>query len=783
MPQDVDEARTIFEAESRSLLETLQVNGRHFYIPAYQRHYNWSRNDVERLIETIVSGLTNPTHNDENYAFVGAIILTTDSNHETISPLHLAYLPAKVDLVIDGQQRLTTLILFLLCLHEQLRVNYERLNLVNQADRSQLQNEIMEYIPGRLLIPIQKSLFENTYVNADKNVPYLRLIRAYDDAWSKVDHQRIYNSPIARIVNEYAFNNSGFDLKSPATKFTFGKSSNQHINLCGKRFQDLRKILQKIFTAKGIGEAEVSVPGVDALTKSGILERALSLTFTKPALACLDSADSADSDAIRLMALTQFVLHRVVLTTVRVKNEDYALSVFDVLNSTGQPLQPFETFKPLVMKSVGLSKYLSSPEKSIMDEIENSFGTFDNTKDTALATDSVISLALAENGYKIGRRIETQRTYLRNAYKMLEHSATQQIEFLDLFRTTAYFHKETFKTSDWKMPKLPNDEHLQCDEEVKVCISFLCQLKHTIAIPVLVRFCNYLAESAGTDREDASRKHYHDAIKACTAFTVLLRATTGATEGIDDIYRELMSGENCKTEVGGFQRNTKDHNGGPRPLAAVDSSLLIAELATRLTDSKGISNRAEFIQRAATVHIYRHSSVLTRFMLLAAQKDAIADAASQGLLAHGLPDVFPSLTMSQWAADNTNSIEHVAPQTQNKNTNWDELIYSDLNAIHRIGNLVLCPQKINSYLGNKSWNHKKSIYAAVSSRDKGTAKGVLDAARIPVDEKFFDHLKYIPYLEAVGHMSSDWDANFIQTRSENILGLIWDNLIPWLKIN
>ena len=131
------EANELFKADSKTIAQLFLTNGQFFYIPAYQRQYNWSKNVVRKLVEDVVHAIHALTTDDDSYAFLGTIIIIKDVKHEAISPIHKADLPQGVYLVIDGQQRMTTLVLLLLALHLRLRQQYDKIKKIDIAKRSE----------------------------------------------------------------------------------------------------------------------------------------------------------------------------------------------------------------------------------------------------------------------------------------------------------------------------------------------------------------------------------------------------------------------------------------------------------------------------------------------------------------------------------------------------------------------------------------------------------------------------------------------------------------------
>ena len=74
-----------------------------FLVPAYQRRYSWKEKQVNELFDDINLLINNDTH------FLGSIVCLTDSHTAGINILE----------IVDGQQRITTLMLFLKAIQER----------------------------------------------------------------------------------------------------------------------------------------------------------------------------------------------------------------------------------------------------------------------------------------------------------------------------------------------------------------------------------------------------------------------------------------------------------------------------------------------------------------------------------------------------------------------------------------------------------------------------------------------------------------------------------------
>ena len=91
--------------KDEKLLDIFNSNGKRFIIPAYQRNYDWKQANCERLFDDLVS-LTK-SHRDGH--FFGSVV--TVENEDGFSTERL---------VIDGQQRVTTVSLLLLAMYRLL---------------------------------------------------------------------------------------------------------------------------------------------------------------------------------------------------------------------------------------------------------------------------------------------------------------------------------------------------------------------------------------------------------------------------------------------------------------------------------------------------------------------------------------------------------------------------------------------------------------------------------------------------------------------------------------
>lgn len=95
------------KANERQLLRYLEGSDKNFIIPVYQRNYDWQEKQCSQLFDDLISIVKN------NYRthFLGSLVSIYSDNGD------------QEYLVIDGQQRLTTLTLLLLALHNYIVTN------------------------------------------------------------------------------------------------------------------------------------------------------------------------------------------------------------------------------------------------------------------------------------------------------------------------------------------------------------------------------------------------------------------------------------------------------------------------------------------------------------------------------------------------------------------------------------------------------------------------------------------------------------------------------------
>lgn len=775
------EAKDIFEAYSHSVRELLSGRGLGFYVPPYQRPYGWDKEKVSKLLEDILHGYFLLLENDESFTFLGTIITIHDINFTTVHPIVREEVPGKVLTVIDGQQRLTTLLITCIALHNHTRLAQSKMLKGRvtgdlSAHESWLNGQTLRVIQELADTFIEKQAYGDTPL-------YPRMIRSFDDQWSRSKQKAKYNSPIAHLIATYA------DISEVARATEF-KPEKRQAQIEGEealieRYSQASKLLKWIFNGTQKEELE-EFPKINQIVTNKAFQKALlNHEFPEEVVKAITSntVSSEFKGLLDLLLVSCYMLNRVAVTVVRGKNEDYAFTVFESLNTTGEPLTAFETFKPRVVSAEGLDRYEGSESRQHLIQVSNYLSEFKVGDELQAKTrDLLISFASAETGFKLSKRLADQRKYLKSEFERYEGNEASRIEFVRHLSNVSFFVQH-----GWTSKHAPSLHGLPVDattDMVKLCLSFLIELNHSITIAPLVRFYSVALSAANEEERKQRIQDFEGALKAMTAFSALWRASHRGTANIDQEYRDILGGSslsNLPPLARSLKKNV-DIKEALQPIINLDK--LKAELRQRLADINhgGIPDSDKFISDASLLPLYQVNTSVARFILLAAYHDTVEDGDKPGLIIKGKNAVSPCLTYDGFQDIRHLSLEHIAPQSAG--SGWQADIYSNKEIIHKIGNLVLVQSNANSSLSDRPWNEKRALYAALGATSHTEAAKILSASGFDFaqsTQELAELSAHMPHLAALGRKSDDWSASFIEDRSKRILSLAWNQLYAWLE--
>lgn len=763
-----------FKSSTASVYDYLADPRFGFLIPIYQRDYAWSQEKVYDLVTDIASGVASVYEQDESdkYTYIGTFI-TTDGKADARRAQSID-LPEHVVSLVDGQQRISSISLLALVLLIEFDVSKKKLLKVSEQIPSDPGlAELADWL-DELISSLERMLvFE--YVGKKGIAP--KLIRAQCDRW--VVGGEAYASPIPYLVHDYwkrraNASNQTFSARNPPN-WPHGQSNHEK-----DRFNDIRSRVQAVTDGRDFADPKDDwfsiLPPYEILaSNSGVSKKFLDRTI--PVLSEVTGDDGVYfANLVRLLVFSSYFLKRVAMTVVRGMTEDIAFEVFERLNTTGEPLNPYETFKPGVIRLIPFDRYITSKEKLYFDYVDRVFARPRTSKQKSkLVTDTLISFALAHDGERIGKGLSEQVQYLKRSFyeRKVSIDTDCRHEYLQLLWNSAeisyIFSDRTFTNSGRFI------EIIQADDEVRLCCSFLAEIRHTLAYPLITRFYSDYLESTMLQREDrCSAQEIRSVIKAITAFSVLWRTAWGGTAGIDGIYRSLMGGSSTTSFSKTASRNRR-----------ISAQELKDELRRRLFQDRAgrrgvIGDKRNWKQLARVVPIGGQTQ-LSKFLLLLAQHDCVPDSNTPGLIRPGVRNSHSYFTFDNFH-NNRYWIEHIAPRAA-VSGQWDHDVYEDPNVKDRLGNLVILPDIDNIISGNQSWLTKKHIYTALVKNNVEDRELSIKASGLHLTDHQRELILSSEFQPALASIvqRDHWNLEIVNKRTDCLLDLVWDRLTPWLR--
>ena len=204
-------------------------------------------------------------------------------------------------------------------------------------------------------------------------------------------------------------------------------------------------------------------------------------------------------------------------------SEDYAIDIFNSLNSTGEPLTSFEILKSLIYKRFATNRKIQQELTGIFDKIEKEL----NKKRMKKVRQNKYTdrLLLFLNMMTKGLQLEKISTF-RDKKKLLDKILTLTDDQIKKCIEEMYSLHE-FILNNWENKRDPfRDKDLHPEDQIM--FNFLQSINHDRVLPILYHF-----------RETVN---LGDVIKICVAFTCLWRgySSDGSTDRIDNKYENII---------------------------------------------------------------------------------------------------------------------------------------------------------------------------------------------------------------------------------------------------
>ena len=770
----------IFKARADSFGETM-IGGAGMVslkLPEYQRPYDWDKGNVQRLLHDCLNGLQRAASDSQfnPYTFLGTVILTPDESRETTFDGNSLS-------IVDGQQRLTTLLLLSCALFAAIRSHKDDVGKVSspevkewlQREAEEQSNRLYACTTGR-----KESLSPTT--------PFPRMVRDEDKRGHLEGHSQ-YQSAIADFLNQF-----GQYCRVQAGEFLPVISDSDDHLLAMYRYigEQIERSVYLGQTAPEDQEDEFDPPVLSEndLVSQGCLSLFVKLngiptpgdTGPQPdAKSLLEYvADNSESQGLtRLLLFASYLMKSVVLTVVEAPSEEVAFDIFDALNTTGEPLTALETLKPHIVRferryGEGYSGSESENWWNVLEE--NVLAPYDTPSQRQKETKELVTgFALYFLGEKLGSDLKDQRNTLRTYFTHAEQQGPEVARRL----VTELGRIAQFRRQYWNRDAIAGLVGQQGEtdnyDSLKLCLRFIADTNTSTVIPILAR---YLIEFDEMDQD----QHFLRAVKAVTAFLVLRRALTGGTAGIDSDFRRIMekgAGSHANALCLGSSLSNQILE-----IDELKSGLraLLAASRFHVTDKDTWMNRAREVAQGD-----EGSRVVCRFLLFAAAHNARADEDNPGLAkTEGIisSDEIRFLSHATWIGQRYRSVEHVAPASEPKN-GWNSKIYERFATRHKMGNLVLLPERENQSIGNAPWEKKKLFYRALAAKTKQGREEAISFAEeqeLRFGNRTLSLIRNQDRLHMLDPIAEveDWTTELIEARTENVLGLAWDQIAPWL---
>ena len=753
-----------FLTDNRSVLDFLNQTGQGLYIPLYQREYSWDSDNIDQLLEDLTRGIQRiargeVTDDTKEIRFLGTIITVIESNRDNIYPVDLQAVPSRIEKLIDGQQRISTIALMATVLTKRL---------IEICHKVKPTNPIYEQVEEICDIWVKQKLINIFSFDLGRGKPKLKpkIIRGEKDFWTRdksVDEA--YTSELSNFLGHFIQAYVDNTILPSLSKDKYGNT------LLYNNWRRIDNWLKKTVAVAHEGESDEYVCARDIISH---FSQDLLWEFERPELVqiIVDGDNIADkkSDAyilcelVQTLAVCHYLLDRCCFTIIQPTDDDWAFDMFQSLNATGTPLTAIETFKPTIVQTADINHQQFKDSKSdlFFRKIEDFLSEANTAQQKNKRTnDFLTSFFVAYDGRTISTHFSYQRKILNDVYTGNVNLSDKE-KFIIRMGNYAEFYQHWLNYDGKDNALFPKLAGYQDADLASMLILFLKSSNHKMAITVLNSMYNYVIENKADSTID-----FINCVKVVAAFYFLWRSTY-SNSGLDATYREL------------FKQLSID-----KQECSID---IIKAYFREVLVKKEIDTRDKWLQKAVTRLKYGETgNDIVRLALLATAHDTIPDENNAGMIKYGRTDLSDYLNLKKWLSKDLKTIEHIAPQTRNES--WASDLYDpQIKSYQTLGNLTLLPQELNSSAGNKGWKEKLLYYQCVTEVDPDKLKSLRDRATqlsITLNEdtlQLLQECSYNSHLSAFLNLSEEfkWDKSFVDRRTSVMLEIVWERISKWL---
>lgn len=770
----------IFKAEPQSVFDVIckrKTTG--FYMPAYQRPYSWEESHIRDLFSDCENVFRNLLDSHDAIIFLGSILSVDDSIALTIYPLVKRDKPEEIKLIIDGQQRLSTLMLIILCINERLRILLPSLKKAITSEQDEEIKDVLDelrQVVSQLEIDTSNTVVETT---AEHEVyKYLpKIIRSQVDCWGRSEKNALYDSPIAELLYVYQRHimdqrdNSVFKPLDLSLMNTSAKRVVNNVKEIRKQLDCVQKGFQFQFPDS---ETEEKI-NISDLVDVETLDVCLDFPVDKN-LALVAESYPKVAEVIYIAVFAKFLLHRVCLTYVEVNNESYAFDMFEALNTTGEPLTAIETFVPKAIEFIGKKRKEGAPEEELeaaMDVLNSITERFENiidSKEKNLKTKALIlAFVRAFEGKVKVTSLRDQRDAMLKSYENCDYDLKGV--YLSQLATSANFLFDHWQVVVPNVGKLVDSSVLDISN---LCLRYLVDMKHDIVQSLLIQFVliDEKFEATGTEHSDFAK-----VLKSVTAFSVLWRAMSGGADGIDAVYKKLHE-RGVNADQKGFTLGhgslTSDRF-NPDIINQFFREELVNKIITKGSPKDTVDEK--------WLDICSKQQILTKpksiKMLLLAGLHGVELEGVDHQISNKLSTDF--LTTTMWELiSRKNAIKKVF--NGGSTEGWGDEEIANPEIYNKIGNVLIDVRDGVSSSNSPSWyNLKQHLLQALANDSINDIEDIL-SSECHISEHAKSHASVLMLEKKFGDITfaDKWGKQQIDERSSLLLSNAWRNLTKWL---
>ena len=755
-----------FITENKSVYDFLNQPERGLYIPLYQRPYSWSKDNIEQLLEDISRGIQRISSNDKidetkEIRFLGTIITVVESDGTQIDPVDKEAIPQRIEKVIDGQQRVSTIALIATLLVKRLSEIKKKV-----TDKMTIYNSVEEICTTwyeKLLTVFAFDLRRGTPRWKPK------IVRGQSDYWTRDDDEDIaYTSELSNYLAHFIKAHLNKEPEPyPALSVRSHKFYDTSVYKNGRIIEAW---LKKDVSEAHLEQDDEFIPAWKIL--SNLSQTAIWEYERQNLLDLINQKDFSSKktesyilcELVQTLSVCHYLLDRCCFTIIQPTNEEWAFDMFQSLNATGTPLTAIETFRPLIVNTVEKTfnhKFKDSDNDKYFKKVEDFLsdrGKADAQTKNRRTNDYLTSFFIAYKGITISTHFSLQRKELLEAYRAL-NDYNAKLEFIKKMGNYAEFYYNWLKYDGKNGSLFPRIDVTSDSDLASMLILFLKATNHKMAITVLATMYHDVIE-----QKASSADSFVSIVKAISAYYFLWRSTA-SNSGLDTTYREFF----------------KQHK-----------SFTVEELSQYLKgilDKRGIVTRDDWKNKAKNYLKYDTTGKeIIRLALLVVAHNTIPDETNRGLIKIGRDGCSRYLSVEKWISSDLKTIEHIAPQTNN-NAMWDEALYdSTIDVYHSLGNLTLLPQDLNSSAGNKGWKEKLLYYQSVAETDPDKIASIkykaqeLDVVFNSDTIELLKNCNFSQHLSSISSLNVEdcWNKELVDKRTDVMLDIIWNRVSKWI---